>query len=237
MVRPLVIELADATEVAARVAGDLFAFLTETLEDKNRVDIALTGGSLGIATLAAARLLDFNSLNLAKVHIWWGDERFVGRASQDRNDLQAYSAWLEFLKVPSRNVHRFPASDSGVTLEQAAAEFNTEFENQKIRFDLMLLGVGPDGHIASLFPGRLEGASLKSVVGVVDSPKPPPERLSFTFSVINNSAQLWFTVAGAEKAEAVAIALGSRSREVPAGQALGKEKTVWYLDQTASSKL
>ena len=235
MVRPIVNRFKDANSVATQVAADLFEFVSAKLEKQSRVDIAVTGGTVGIATLAAAKELDFNSLDLNRLHIWWGDERFVASDSSDRNSLQAKSAWLDALNIPSENVHVFPASDEGLTLDEAAASFARQFDSAAINFDLMLMGMGPDGHIASLFPGKTAGESAISVVAEHDSPKPPPLRLSFNFKTINSSKEIWFTVAGADKAEAVATVFGDEPAKLPAGRISGKEKTVWYVDQTAGN--
>lgn len=235
MVRPLVNRSKDASGVATQAAEDLLGFVSRKLAIQERVDIAVTGGTVGIATLAAARLLDFNALDLARLHIWWGDERFVASDSPDRNFFQAKSAWLKDLNIPSSNLHAFPSSDEGSSLDEAAASFASHFDSLGISFDLMLMGMGPDGHIASLFPGKVVGNSSASVVAEHDSPKPPPLRLSFNFGTINNSGEIWFTVAGADKADAVATVFGDEPTKLPAGRISGKEKTVWYVDQTAGN--
>jgi 6-phosphogluconolactonase len=178
VVRPLVNRFKDANGVATQAARDLFDFASAKLETQTRVDIAVTGGTVGIATLAAAKDLAFSSLDLSRLHIWWGDERFVASDSSERNYLQAKAAWLKDLTIPSENLHVFPASDEGLTLEEAAGRFAREFDSAGINFDLMLMGMGPDGHIASLFPGKTAGDSNISVVAEHDSPKPPPLRLS-----------------------------------------------------------
>lgn len=235
MVRPLVNRFKDSHGVATAAAADFFEFVKAKLEIQDRVDVAITGGTVGIATLAAANELDFNSLDLKRLHLWWGDERFVESASSDRNANQANSAWLKNLVIPKENIHAFPASDEGLSLDEAAHSFEDLFIASGIDFDLMLMGMGPDGHIASLFPGKEHGDAAKAVVAEHDSPKPPPLRLSFTYDVINNAKQIWFTVAGADKAEAVSVVFGDEPAKLPAGRVTGKEKTVWYVDQTAGN--
>lgn len=235
MVRPIVKKFPDAISVADAAAADLFAFVSERLKFQKRVDIALTGGTVGILTLASAATLDFNSLDLSGLHIWWGDERFVSSDHEDRNAVQARNAWLRKLEVPAGNVHEFPSSDSLQTIERATVEFGVFFQSEQINFDLMLMGVGPDGHIASLFPGHSAGDSMESVVAETNSPKPPAGRLSFSYSEINRADEIWFTVAGSDKALAVATAFGDNPTELPVGKIHGKEKTVWYVDQTAGN--
>lgn len=235
MVRPIVNRFKDSKALADQAAADLFDFISKKLTEQVRVDIAVTGGTLGIATLASANELPFNELDLTRLHIWWGDERFVDTQSDDRNANQARNAWLKNLKIPSENVHEFPASDSGLTLDEAATLFSREFDNEGINFDLMLMGMGPDGHVASLFPGKSIGDSPDSIVAERDSPKPPPLRLSFTYKIINEADQIWFTVSSSDKAEAVAIVFGDNPQTLPAGRIQGKEKTAWYVDQTAGN--
>jgi 6-phosphogluconolactonase len=235
VVRPLVNRFKDGNSVAENTASDLFNFVKAKLSTQERVDVAITGGTVGIATLAAAKQHDFNSLDTSRLHIWWGDERFVTSDSTDRNSNQARAAWLNSLDIPAANVHEFPASDQGLTLDEAAREFCNHFDDQSISFDLMLMGMGPDGHIASLFPGKSAGDSPNSVVSEPDSPKPPPQRLSFSYLVINQAREIWFTVASADKAEAVATVFGDAPESLPAGRIKGKEKTVWYIDQTAGN--
>ncbi len=235
MVRALVNRFKDSNALAHQAAEDLFRFVETKLALQERVDVAITGGTVGIATLAAARLLDFNSLDLNRFHLWWGDERFVETESSDRNANQANSAWLKHLSIPAENLHFFPASDQGLDLDQAAVKFGSEFDKAGVTFDLMLMGMGPDGHIASLFPGKTIGSESVAVVAEHDSPKPPPLRLSFTYKVINESKEIWFTVAGADKAHAVSVVFGDNPAVLPAGRISGKEKTVWYVDQTAGN--
>jgi 6-phosphogluconolactonase len=107
-------------------------------------------------------------------------------------------------------------------------------------FDVMMLGVGPDGHVASLFPGFPQlDVDDRIAVGVTDSPKPPPERISLTFDALNRSKSVWFLVSGDEKAPAVARALaeGTDRHDCPASGVTGSEETIWFLDRAAASRL
>ena len=235
MVRPLVNRFPDGNSVAEGVANDLYHFVRDALNTQDRVDLAVTGGTVGIATLAAASVLPFNELDLNRLHFWWGDERYVEANSPDRNAVQARNAWIRKLSLDPANIHEFPSADSGLSVADAAAWFNSEFSRSGIHFDLMLMGVGPDGHIASLFPGKDNEKSFDFVIAEEDSPKPPLERLTFSYVEINRSKQIWFTVAGADKANAVSVAFGDDPRALPVGRVQGKEKTVWYLDQTAGN--
>ncbi|MEY4451136.1 MAG: hypothetical protein RLZZ380_257 [Actinomycetota bacterium] len=235
MVRPLVNRFSDSHAVAEAAAADLFEFVESKLKSQSEVHVAVTGGTVGIATLAAASNLGFRDLDLSRLHIWWGDERYVESTSADRNAVQATNAWLRKLNIPVMNVHEFPSTDSGLSVSDAAAFFEAVFDGAGITFDLMLMGMGPDGHIASLFPGHSEGEAQNTVIAETDSPKPPSQRLSFSYKAINQSREIWFTVAGADKAEAVSVAFGENPESLPVGRIRGKEKTVWYVDQTAGN--
>ena len=235
MVRPIVNRFKDGNSVANQVANDLLEFLKEKLASQTRVDLAVTGGTVGIATLTACADLPFSKLDLARLHIWWGDERFVESDSDDRNAKQAQGAWISRLNIPSQNIHEFPAKSANLNLDEAASLFEDQFASEGISFDLMLMGMGPDGHVASLFPGQESLSGRENVIAVHNSPKPPPQRLSFTYETINKAKQIWFTVAGADKADPVSVVFGDTPESLPAGRISGKEKTVWYIDQTAGN--
>lgn len=233
MGRPIVNRFKDGQAVANGVAADLFNFVKDGLDEGKTLHIALTGGTVGIASLAASKDFPYDRLPLERLHIWWGDERFVASTSEDRNALQARKAWLGTLPIPEQNIHEFPSIDSGLTANEAAEVFSQEFLGVGIAFDLMLMGMGPDGHIASIFPGLSSCSVDQAVFAENNSPKPPKERLSFNYDVINSSKQIWFTVAGSDKSDAVSSVFGDDLNPLPAGRVHGKEKTVWYVDQTA----
>lgn len=229
---------ADVSQCANGIAHALLSRLKQLLEIKSEVHIAITGGTLGIASLAAvAAHPELNSVDWPRVHIWWGDERFVESNSSDRNALQAKNALLHL--IPSAILHEFPSADGGAEVEVAAQAFSTEvaryFVAGQPRFDITLLGMGPDGHVASLFPGKATPPIGASVIAVLESPKPPPQRLSFTYEALNTSEEVWFLVAGREKAEATASS--ANSEELPAGNVKGKTKTIWFVDEAAASLL
>ena len=235
MVRPIVNRFTNAEQVATAVGEELFRFVRETLLKQDRVDIALTGGTVGIASLAAASNHPFEELDLSRLHIWWGDERFVEKDSEERNDKQAERVWLRKLSIPRENVHSFPFKSKGYSLEAATQQFAKNAESSFQGFDLMLMGMGPDGHVASLFPGQEQLSVTGLAIGVSNSPKPPKERISFSYESINLAKQIWFTVAGADKAEAVLQVFNNEEPTLPAAKIHGKEKTVWFIDQTAGN--
>jgi 6-phosphogluconolactonase len=227
--RAIVNRFPDAEETATGAAKALATKIGELAATQDRVDVVVTGGTVGILTLAKLR---DESVDYAKVHIWWGDERFVAKDSPDRNELQARNALLDHIEIARANLHPFPASDEGLSLDAAAAEFDREVTG--VQFDVLLLGIGPDGHIASLFPGKNAEGHL--IVAEHDSPKPPPQRLSFSYELINSAKEVWFTVAGSDKQDAVAVAFGDEPAALPVGRVGGTEKTVWFVDSSAGTK-
>lgn len=231
----------DADGVARATAARLLLALLDAQAVRRPLHVCLTGGTVGIMTLAAASRSELRDLvDWTGVHLWWGDERFVAADSTDRNERQAREALIDALPVPEANVHPFPADDGGADLDGAAlafAEVLVEHAPDGAAwpvFDVTLLGVGPDGHVASLFPGRPSLAVAdRAVVAEPDSPKPPPARLSLTLPVLNASRQVWFVVAGADKREAVAAVLHGSS-DLPAARVSGQDVTLWLLDPAAA---
>ncbi|MBM9462612.1 6-phosphogluconolactonase [Aeromicrobium sp. YIM 150415] len=226
--------LEDREALARAVAHRISTRVAELQETQaRRPRLVLTGGSVAGEIYG---LLTGDALMWHEVDYYWGDERYVESSSSDRNELQAREAFLDRFEVPEERIHAMPAAGRYASKEEAAESYAADLPDE---FDLVLLGVGPDGHIASLFPGFEQLAVLdRDVVAVDDSPKPPPERLSLTFAALNRTTALWFVVAGEDKAQAVAAALaGSPVEEVPAAGARGIEETLWLLDTEAAGRL
>jgi len=225
----------DAESLAKGAAEEFVTRLAQLLEELPEVHVQVTGGTIGIATLAAiADREDAHLLDWSRVHVWWGDERFVETDSPDRNSVQAHNAMLK--KLPKTNLHPFPASDEGMTLDEAANFFSAEVASLKPKFSIAFVGVGPDGHICSLFPGKPEIEPGVLVIAEHDSPKPPPQRLSFSYEAMNSVDEIWFVIAGADKQDAVSVAFGDDPKQLPVGRVQGKSKTVWFVDQSAGNK-
>ena len=230
-----------AADLATAVAGELLSRIADLQAAGDVPQIGLTGGTIADAIHhEIARLADDSGVDWGAVVFWWGDERYVAPDSPDRNALQARQAFLDSLGVSAHNIHEFPATDTGLAVDEAARSFEAvvrEFGSGS--FDILMLGVGPDGHVASLFPGYPQlDVEDQIAVGVTDSPKPPPERLTFTFEALNRSRSVWFVASGESKAGAVAAALGGADRhETPAAGVAGSEETIWFLDRESASAL
>lgn len=224
-------------------AARLVARLVELQRHGSVPSLALTGGTVATDVYAAVAGSEASSaVDWARVELWWGDERFVPAGDGDRNDGQAREALLDRVPLDPRRVHPMPAADGPTTdLEAAAESYARELrEDGRDRFDLVLLGIGPDGHVASLFPGFPQLDVEDTVaVPVRDSPKPPSERITLTFPALERSDEVWFVAAGEEKADAVRRARtpGTDPHDVPAARPRGTRRTLWLLDEAAASAL
>ena len=231
----------DAATLATTVAGELLSRLAAAQQTGRAPQVVLTGGSIADAVhREVARLAPAASVDWSRVVVWWGDERFVDAHSSDRNAGQARAAFLESVGLDPSHVHEMPSTDTAASVEEGADAYTQAFrEHGSGEFDVVMLGVGPDGHVASLFPGHPAlDATDRIAVAVTDSPKPPPERISLTFAALNRTRAAWFLVSGEEKAAAVASALGGADRhDTPAAGVSGQDETVWFLDRDAASRL
>lgn len=242
-----VVEVFDETgsllEAAARRLVDAIQRATMA---RGRALVVLTGGSNGIALLEQvgnlAHLVDWS-----KVHLFWGDERYVPEDDDARNDKQARKALLDRIDIPSSHVHAMPASDGefGDDLAAAALAYeqllaaNADAGELVPNFDVHLLGMGPEGHINSLFPDTTAvRETTRMVLPVYNSPKPPPQRITLTLPAVQRSREVLLMVSGESKADAAAAAIGGAPpASVPAAGAVGSETTRWLLDRAAASKL
>lgn len=234
-----VVTLPDRSAVEAAVATDVLIELARAIAENGRADIVLTGGTVGIGSLAAiAHHPDRDEVDWREVRFWWGDERFVPTSDPDRNEGQATDALLGKLPLTLSHVFRFPAAD-GITLESARDRFEQTIRDEFLgepRFDVVLCGIGPDGHVASLFPGREHGDGSRFVIAVDDSPKPPPRRLSMTFEALNRGNRVWIVCAGTDKADAIRrLMRGAPVSEIPATGLHGRIETALYIDDAASA--
>lgn len=228
----------NAIDVASQATNEILDTIAEVLSKKDVAHVALTGGTVGILTLEVlAKAIAEKNVSLSKVHFWWGDERFVASDSSDRNALQARKALLNAVEIKLENIHEFPSSDNGLELNAAKMQFDEHlhqtFSISPIAMDLMILGMGPDGHVASLFPDQSHPGDL--VVAVPDSPKPPAERLSMSMELINRSAKIIFVVSGIDKAEAIESVHKNPDCELPASKVAAQGQTLWIIDEAAGA--
>lgn len=249
MSTPSVVVHHDPAMLARAVAARLVTRLVDVQSARGHASVVLTGGGIGTAVLEELRENPArDAVDWRRLEVWWGDERFLPTDHPERNETQARAALLDAVPAPVERVHPMPATDGqdGDNPEAAAERYaaalraatRPEDHGQVPTFDVLLLGIGPEGHVASIFPESPAAYDERSVVAVRRAPKPPPTRLSLTFSAINSAAEVWALAAGAEKAPIVGLALGGAGRvQVPAAGVQGRRRTLWLLDRAAAGRL
>jgi 6-phosphogluconolactonase len=243
---PIVEKYRDTDALVAATGDRLADAITDAIDKRGQAHIVLTGGGTGIGLLKRLGK-QADKIDWSKVHVYWGDDRFVPADDDERNEKQAREALLSHIDIPEANVHPMAPSDGefGDDLDTAARDYesvlaaNAEDGQPTPDFDVHLLGMGGEGHINSLFPETpAVREKTRLVVGVSDSPKPPPRRITLTLPAVQRSREVWLVVSGAAKADAVAAAIGGANPvDVPSAGAIGREATVWLLDEDAASKL
>lgn len=244
---PTVVVHHDAADLADAVAARLITRIVDLQDEQETVSVALTGGRVGIATLrAVADSPAHAAIDWNRVDLWWGDERFLPPGDPERNETQAREALLDRVPVPAERVHPMGADDPDGAFagdpEAAAAAYGAELdarlEDLGNDLDIVLLGVGPDGHVASLFPEHPALQDSRTAIAVHGAPKPPPTRISLSLPTIRDADEVWLVVAGEDKASAAAMALsGAGPVQIPAAGAQGTLATRWLLDRAAAAEL
>lgn len=237
----------DVAVSLAKYVADLSA---KCAKERGSFTVVLSGGYLidSIRKLTEPPYVD--SVEWSKWHVFWVDERVVPKNHVDSNYKLAFDGFLSKVPIPAGQVY---AINDALSAEGAAEDYQTVLKhlvdtgvlakssvNGFPKFDLMLLGMGPDGHVASLFPGHpLLEENVKWVTHIMDSPKPPPQRITFTFPVINSSAYIAMVVCGPGEVDAVYKALGKTENPelLPVQRVTPEEELRWFLDKVAASKL
>jgi 6-phosphogluconolactonase len=236
----------DKEALAGAVAARFLTKIIDVLEEQELAHVCLTGGTMGSAVLAAiAASPARDTVDWARIHFWWSDERYLPRGDAERNETQSRAALLDALGLDQARIHGLPAPGEQPDIDAAARAYESELASAAVdgarypKFDVMFLGVGPDGHVASLFPEHPQVRETERVVvSETDSPKPPPARLSFTLPVINSADRIWLVMAGADKAGALGLTLaGASIGEVPAAGVEGRKRTVFFVDADAAAEV
>ncbi len=248
MTTPEVLVHRDPATLAAAVAARLVTRIVDAQSASGYATVCLTGGRIGTASLAAlAASPARDAVDWSALHLWWGDERFLPAGDPERNETGAREALLDHVPVPAENVHAVPALVPGLDVDEAAARYaddllrasRPEDHAPVPTFDVCLLGIGEDGHVASLFPQQpAVHETERGAVGVHGAPKPPPERVTLTFPAITASREVWILGSGAGKADPVRLALSDAGRvQLPAAGARGRERTLFLLDEDAAASI
>ncbi|WJV49495.1 6-phosphogluconolactonase [Streptomyces flavofungini] len=262
-VAPQLVVHRDKELMAQAAAARLITKIVDAQAARGSASVVLTGGRNGnglLAALSSAPARD--AVDWSRLDLWWGDERFLPEGDPERNYTQARAALLDSVPLDPARVHPMPASDGpyakgadgdgadaaaeAYAAELAAAAGPEHYQSAAAAaggpvptFDVLMLGVGPDTHVASLFPeSPAVRETDRTVVGVHGAPKPPPTRISLTLPAIRSAREVWLLAAGEDKAKAAAIALsGAGEVQAPAAGAYGRARTLWLLDAAAASQL
>jgi 6-phosphogluconolactonase len=249
MTTPEVLRHPDAQSLAQSTAAMLAARLIERQQASGLARIVLTGGTIGTAVLAELGASPSrDAVDWSAVELWWGDERFLPTGDPDRNDTGAQAALLDAVGLDPARVHRIPGPDLATNAEQAAEQYAALLRAQTRpddhgdvpRFDVVLLGIGPDAHVASLFPEHPALHVTEQMTAAVHgSPKPPATRVTLTLPALNAATDVWILASGEEKASAVRLALDPTAGflQVPASGVHGRDRTLFLVDEAAASKL
>ncbi|MFG3286835.1 6-phosphogluconolactonase [Streptomyces sp. NPDC048111] len=250
MSTPQLVVHRDKALMAEAAAARLITRVVDAQAARGTASVVLTGGRNGnglLAALASSPARD--AIDWSRLDLWWGDERFLPEGDAERNDTQAREALLDAVPLDPERVHAMPVSGGayGNDADAAAAAYAAELAEAAgpedhgpvPTFDVLMLGVGPDTHVASLFP-ELPAVreTERTVVGVHGAPKPPPTRISLTLPAIRAAREVWLLAAGEDKAHAAKLALsGAGEIQAPAAGAYGRARTLWLLDAAAASEL
>ena len=238
-----VVEIRSDAEAMSRAAADaLVQIVARSVEAAGRCTIALAGGSTPARVYALLATEHRDAIPWDAVHLFFGDERLLPRGHEDRNESMARTELIDQVPIPEDHVHPMPGSDEHADATEAARAYEARLAeffgnaSEPPSFDLVLLGLGGDGHTASLFPGDSAlVADGRHVAGVERSPTPPHvPSTTLTLPVLDAARAAYFLVAGSSKREVVASVLGEERCSFPAALVRPEADTVWYLDQAAS---
>ncbi|HZM81916.1 MAG TPA: 6-phosphogluconolactonase [Candidatus Limnocylindrales bacterium] len=240
-----VIVHADGPLLVEAVAARLIVKLIDAQAARGQASVVLTGGRVATSVYRAiAANPARDAVAWRHVDLWWGDERFLPGGDPERNETQARQALLDALPLDPGRVHPMPPSDGpdGPDPELAAQRYTASLalaakpgSAELPHFDVLLLGLGEDGHVASVFPEQPAAYETRPVAAVRGSPKPPPVRITLTLPAINSAEEVWIIAVGMDKAKAAGMALaGAGPVQLPAAGVSGVERTVWLLDRAAA---
>ncbi len=226
-------------ELTVSMAGRLAQRLAELQQQKDRVHLALTGGVTALALYESlATLVQATDVDPSRLELWWTNERYVPTTDQLRNATTALTVLARTMPFVASQVHPMPSSTGTMDADEAAYVYSKELGDTT--FDICLLGLGSDGHVASIYPDHpslpVQTETTLSVVGVTDAPTSPGDRITLTLKTLNRSSEIWLLASGAEKAVAVERAI-QHDPLLPAGLIHGASATYWFLDKFAAAKL
>ncbi len=223
-----------AEAFAERVAERLVTTVRQGLQEQSTFSLVLCGGNTPRALYQRLAEADPEPPLWTRVHFFWGDERYVPHSSPSSNYQMAYSLWLSRLPIAPSHLHPMPTDcpEPDECARRYEQHLRALFPDAPYpRFDLILLGMGEEGHTASLFPGDSAVEERERWVAVGHAPVEPRMRLTLTLSVLNSARRVWFLVTGTNKREAIRKVFSGVP--LPAGLVRPTEgELIWWLDET-----
>lgn len=240
---PVVYSFGNGDELSRGLDGFVEKVSREAIADHGHLSLAISGGSL--PKILSKHLAHNTNVDFSNWHIFWADERCVPHDHVDSNYLEVKKSLLDHIpQIPQD--HIYPIDNTYATnkdAEKAAVNYqeklNQFFKKDLPRFDLILLGMGPDGHCCSLFPGHpLLDEKKRLVAPIFDSPKPPPERITLTYPVVNAAQLIVFVTAGDGKKDMVQQIIEEPQLDLPCQRVKPTNgKVYWFIDDAAAAKL
>lgn len=227
----------DRDQLHAAVAGALITTVVERQAATGRMRLVLTGGRSSAAVLQAVwQTPGRSAIDWPSLEIWWTDERYLPNGDPQRNDAFARILFSD-LTIGGPVVYSIAGPDTTVSPEEAAGWYQRHLPGEG--WDLVLLSLGEDGHIASIFPESPALHNQATVVAVHGAPKEPTTRVTLSAAALSNSAEVWVMASGSAKSAAVRLALDPAAGplQMPVNAIRGRQRNVWFVDAPAAERL
>jgi 6-phosphogluconolactonase len=231
----------DQKQVVKALAKEIYKLTISSVQE--RFNILLSGGNTPSELFKRITKKYTESIDWERIHFWWGDERCVSPENENSNFKQAYDFLLSQISIPSENIHRIKGENNPEDEAiRYAAEIkdNLNYRGENPVFDLVLLGLGEDGHTASIFPDELELFEDERVCAVATHPLSGQKRITITGKVLNNANRVFFLVTGANKAQRISEIMNDdeAAKLLPAYYISPTNgELIWFLDEAAAQKI
>jgi len=232
---------ADSKDVVKALAKEIYKLTISSVQE--RFNILLSGGNTPTELFKKITKKYAETIDWERVHFWWGDERCVTPDNENSNFKQAHDFLLSQINIPAENIHRIKGENNP---EEEAVGYaveikeNIHFRGENPVFDLVLLGLGEDGHTASIFPDELELFEDERICAVAKHPLTGQKRITITGRVLNNANRVFFMVTGANKALRISEIMNDdeAAKLLPAYYiSPANGELIWYIDEAAAQKI
>lgn len=240
---PVINKYLDNPEVARSFANEFVTKLQSLCNAQDLVTVSLSGGSTPKLLFQVLAEEHAESIDWTKIHFFWGDERCVAPDDLDSNYGEAYRLFLSRIQIPSANIHRVLGEEEPAIeakrYEKEISDILTHNENDTPSFDIMILGMGADGHTASIFPHQISFLDSDRICEVATHPESGQKRITLTGKIINASSCVYFLITGKGKAPILAEIMqqSGRYRDYPTSHIAPEGELFFFIDQSAAAKL